>query len=122
MPILLAACGTAQAPAPDLPQSISPGWSRTSFARASAPKSIPRAGEPQCWKADYAGQGAAEVWACWYKAGADAFEGVQRARAEAQTVKFQEGNYLVLVKWNGTPKANLTALVRTIQKALQTGR
>jgi hypothetical protein len=43
---------------------------------------------------------------------------MQRARAEAQTVKFQEGNYLVLVNWNDAPKANLTALVRAVQKAL----
>ena len=53
------------------------------------------------------------------KCRANAFEAVQRARAEAQTVKFQEGPYLVLVKWNNVPKDSLTALVRAIQKALQ---
>lgn len=41
------------------------------------------------------------------------------ARAAAQTIKFQEGNYLVLVNWNDIPKADLTALVRAEQKALQ---
>lgn len=56
---------------------------------------------------------------CWYKVSGSAFDAVQRARTEAQTVKFQEGNYLVLVKWNGVPKANLTALVRAIQKSVQ---
>jgi hypothetical protein len=44
---------------------------------------------------------------------------MQRARAEAQSVKFQVGNYLAVVSWNDTPKANLTALVQAVRKALQ---
>ena len=72
---------------------------------------------PQCWKAEYAGQGSAQVWTCWYKERANAFEAAQRARAEAQAVKFQEGSYLVLVRWNNAPKANISALVRAVEKA-----
>jgi hypothetical protein len=74
-------------------------------------------GEPQCWRAEYAGQGSAQVWAFWYKERVSAFEAAQRARAEAQAVKFQEGSYLVLVRWNDAPKANIAALVRAIEKA-----
>jgi hypothetical protein len=88
----------------------------------AAPAGIPPDGAPECWKADYAGQGSAQasaqVWICGYKANTSAFDAVQRARAEAQTVKFQQGVYLVLVKWNDVPKASLTALVRAIQKAV----
>ncbi len=73
----------------------------------------------QCWKADYAGPGFAEVWICWYKATGNAFEAMQRARAEAQAVKFQEEHYFILVRWNNVPKVSLTALVRAIEKALQ---
>ena len=73
---------------------------------------------PQCWKAQYEGVGTAEVWACGYRERGSAFDAVQRAPAAAQTVKFQEGKYLVLVKWNGVPKANLTALIRAVQKTL----
>ena len=51
---------------------------------------------------------------------AGAFDAVQRARAEAQTVKFQVGVNEVLVHWNNAPKTNLEALIRTIQKALKT--
>ena len=120
--IVLAACGAVQAPEPELPQSVSPGWTRVALRRAGTPAGIPTAGAPQCWKADYSGQAApqsrAEVWTCWYKASGSAFDAMQRARAEAQTVKFQQGNYLVLVNWNDSPKANLTALVRAVQKAL----
>ena len=54
------------------------------------------------------------------QASTNAFDAVQRARAEAQTVKFQQGASLVLVKWNDVPKDSLTALVRAIQKAVPT--
>lgn len=120
--IVLAACGGAEAPEPQLPQSVSPGWTRTSLRRVGPPAGIPTTGAPQCWKADYSGQAApqssAQVWACWYQVSGSAFDAMQRARAEAQSVKFQQGNYLVLVNWNDTPKAKLTALVRAVQKAL----
>jgi len=114
-------CGANHAARPDLPQSVSPGWKLSSLDRGSAPAGIPPDGAPECWKADYAmasGQGSAEVWICGYKASTSAFDAVQRSRAEAQAVKFQQGSYLVLVKWNDAPKASLSALVRAIQKAI----
>jgi len=104
---------------PDLPVSVSPGWKLSSLDRSPAPPGIPPDGSPDCWKADYEGQGSAQVWLCRYKAEAGALDAVQRARAEALTVRFQEGSYLVLVQWNNVPKASLTALVRTIQKVMQ---
>jgi hypothetical protein len=120
---ILTSCAPGQPAKPDLPQSISPGWMLLSLNRAAAPPGIPTNSAPQCWKAHYAGQGSghasAEVWVCGYKENAGAFDAVQRARAEAQTVKFQVGSNLVLVKWNDVPKANVTALVRSIQKAVQ---
>lgn len=119
----LVGCAASDASDPDLPQSISPGWTRVSFARGPAPSAVPKSGEPQCWKADYSGQAAprtsAEVWACRYKTTESAFDAMQRARTEAQMVKFQQGSYLVLVKWNDAPKAGIAALVRAIQKAVQ---
>lgn len=123
MAIMLAACGGGQPSEPALPQSVSPGWTRTSLRRVGPPAGVPTSGAPQCWKAEYSGQAApqssADVWACWYSVSGSAFDAMQRARAAAQTVKFQEGNYLVLVNWNDAPKADLTALVRAVQKTLQ---
>jgi hypothetical protein len=109
--LLLGSCATSPPKKPDLPDSISPGWKLSSISQSAE-------GEPACWKADYAGPGSAEVRICWYKAMGSAFDAVQRARAEAQTVKFQVEHYFVLVKWNNAPKPDLTALVRAIQKAL----
>jgi hypothetical protein len=115
----LTGCGAGASAKPDLPSSVSPGWKLASYAQSPAPEGIPgTATPPQCWKAQYTGQGTADVWLCGYKVSGSAFDAVQRTRAEAQTVKFQEGNYLVLVKWNAVPKTNLTALIRTIQKTL----
>ena len=107
---LINACASGPPPKPDIPDSISPGWKLASLVPS---------GEPACWTAEYTGPGSADVRICWYKATASAFEAVQRARAEAQTVKFPEEHYFVLVKWNNVPKANITVLIRAIQKALQ---
>jgi hypothetical protein len=86
--------------------------------KSALPVGLSKDGEPQCWKAVYGGPGSAEAWACGYKASGSAFEAVQRARAEAQTIKFQEGQYFVMVKWNNVNRADITALVRALQKAL----
>jgi hypothetical protein len=110
MSLLLAACATAPPSRPTIPDSVSPGWKLTSLTKS--------AGTPDCWNADYAGTGTAEVKICWYPASGSAFDAVQRTTAEAQAVKFQEDHYFVLVKWNNVPKANLAALIRAIQKAL----
>jgi hypothetical protein len=113
------ACGSGSTAKPELPESVSPGWKLASLDRATAPAGVPRDGSPECWKADYGGPGIVRVWLCGYKVRESAFNAVQRTRAEAQMVKFQEGSYLVLIQWNNVSKENLSALVRAIQKALQ---
>jgi hypothetical protein len=116
---VLTSCGSAGKGRPDLPDSVSPGWKRASFEPVSPPFPIPAGEAPeQCWKASYIAQGTADAWVCRYRVEASAFNTVQRAPAEAQAVKFQEGNYFVLVKWNAVPKADLTTLMRAIQKSL----
>jgi hypothetical protein len=112
-------CGAGSMPGqPDLPASVSPGWTRKSYADAPPPSGLPAGPAPRCWKADYAGAGTAEVWTCAYRASGSAFDAQQRARAEADTVKFQEGNYLVIVKWSGGSRAEVTALIRAVQNTL----
>lgn len=115
------ACGSIGGPGkPDLPVSVSPGWSRIDYNQAPPPAGLPEGPAPECWKANYRGaDGTAEVWACGFRAEGSAFNAVQRARAEANTVKFQEGRYLVIVRWSGGSRVDVTALVRAIQKALQ---
>jgi hypothetical protein len=120
--LLLAACASGPPPKPDIPDSISPGWKLASLNKSALPSGVPADGAPDCWKANYSGSGDVQAWVCWYKVTGNAFDAVQRARAEAQTVKFQEEHYLVLLKWNNVTKTNLETLVRAIQKALQPAR
>jgi len=109
--LALAACATGPPAKPDIPGSVSPGWKLTSLEGSGA-------GDPACWAAKYSGEGSADVRICWYQATASAFDATQRTRAEAQTVKFQAEHYFVLVKWNDAARANLAALVRALEKAL----
>jgi hypothetical protein len=117
--VLLAACGGGQQTKPDLPESVSPGWKLNSLAETPAPPEILKGGTPPvCWKAEYAGQGTAQLFVCRYGIEAAAFDAVQRVPAEAQAVKFQVGTAFVLVKWNGAAKTDLTTLIRAVQKSL----
>jgi hypothetical protein len=107
--LFLGTCSSGPHAKPDIPQSISPGWHLSSLEKSA----------PDCWKAAYTGPGSADASLCWYASSASALDAVQHARAEAQTVQFQEGQYFVVVKWNNVAKTDLTALVRALQKALQ---
>jgi len=113
---------SSPAPKAELPQSVSPGWSMKKYERAAAPAGLPGGAKPECWKADYANQSsaeaAAEVWACGYAVEGSAFDAMQRTATEANTVKFQMGRYLMIVKWRGVSREEITALVRAIQKAV----
>jgi hypothetical protein len=117
--LIMAACGVASPPGkPDLPASISPGWKMKTYAAAPPPEGLPDGFKPVCWKADYEGSGnaVAEVWICGYAV--SAFEPMQRARAAANTVKFYKGRYLILVRWNGGTRTDVTALMRGLENAL----
>jgi hypothetical protein len=121
--LVVAACSESVPAKPEIPDSISPGWKLVSLASAPRPAEVAPDGDPRCWKAEYTGSaastsGTAEVAICWYKVSGNAFEALQRTRAEAQAVKFQQEHYFILVKWNNAPKANVTALVRALEKAL----
>ena len=114
--IFCAGCGEGGAPGkPDLPASVTPGWTRQSYDAAQPPAGLPAGPAPQCWKAVYSGLGNAEVWACAFAQDGSAFDAAQRANVGADAVKFQEGKYLIVVKWSAGSRADLTALVRGIQ-------
>jgi hypothetical protein len=76
---------------------------------------------PECWKAEYSSgsAGSAEAWICGYSRDGSSFDALQRTAAEANTVKFQEGRRLALVKWNGVSRDEITALVRALQRSIK---
>lgn len=104
---------------PDLPASAAPAWTLKSYESSAPPQGLPAGTAPQCWKAEYAGSGSAEVWTCGFRASGSAFDAEQRTRAEANTVKFQDGNFLVIARWTAGSRADVTSLIRTIQKSMQ---
>jgi hypothetical protein len=117
---LLGGCGQdSYPPKPDLPTSVSPGWTLKNYEGAPPPEGLPDGALPLCWKGDYAGaqDGRAEVWACAYR-NAGAFNAMQRMRAGANVVKFQKGSYLIVVRWSGGSRTDLMALMRTLEKDL----
>lgn len=115
---MLVACSPGDAPKPDLPKSVSPGWTLKQIETGS-PDRLPQNGTPPvCWKADYTSEGDATVWVCGYRASASAFEAAQRMPSAAQQVNFQKGQYFVVVHWNNVSQTAITTLIRAIQRTL----
>ena len=120
--VALAGCSADSLPGkPDLPQSVSPGWTMKNYESASAPEGLPVGARPVCWKANYAGAGAAtaEIWVCGYPSSSGAFEAGQRTRAAANTVKFDRGRYLVIARWHAESRTDVMALMRSLEQALR---
>ena len=120
--ILLTGCsGSGNAPErpPALPGSIPPGWTQQSVTDTPPPVGLPAtATAPRCWLATYQGPGTGEARVCWYRTEAPAFDALQRFPSAANTVKFQQKQWFVLVQWSGASQTDATALVRGIQRAL----
>lgn len=120
--IALSGCADASSPPkPDLPASVSPGWTLKSFDDSSAPDGLPEGPKPTCWKANYTGanQATAEAWVCGFTVTSGAFDAGQRTRAAANTVKFDKGRYLVVARWNNGSRTDVVALMRALQAALK---
>ena len=111
---------------PDLPASVSPGWTLRKIETSGPPARLPQPAQgetpPVCWRADYSGPGDATVWVCGYRAPASAFDAVQRMPPAAHEVKFQKGLYLAVVEWNvqsdTVSQTAITALVGALEKTL----
>ena len=113
------ACSSGDAPKPDLPASVSPGWALKKMEPSGPPAGLPAATTPPvCWKADYAGEGEATVWACGYRVSGTAFDAAQRIPARPNTVKFQQSQYLVVVEWRNASQTSVTTLIRALQKSI----
>lgn len=113
----MAACGSGDAAKPDLPASVSPGWTLQKTETAAPPAGLPQLGTPPvCWKADYTGNGDATVTVCGYRV--SAFEAEQRMPSAPNEVKFHKGVYLAIVHWDNVSQTAITTLVGSIQRSL----
>lgn len=118
--LLVGCAGSGKSPdKPELPRSVAPGWNQQSVVETPPPPGLPpTANPPRCWLATYSGPGTAAVRVCGYKTEGPAFDAAQRFPSAANTVKFQQKQWFVLVQWSGTSQTDATALVRGIQHAL----
>jgi hypothetical protein len=115
----VAGCSPGDAPKPDLPASVSPGWTLQKMEPSTPPANLPpSATPPVCWQADYSGPGEATVRICGYRVSASAFDAAQRMPNAASEVKFQRGLYLVTAHWNNVSQAGITALVGALERSL----
>jgi hypothetical protein len=115
-------CSSGAARKPDLPASISPGWSLKQMDVSAPPARLPQSGTPPvCWKADYtnaADRGSATILVCGYRVSASAFDAAQRMTPAPSEVRFQKGMYFVVVAWTEVSQAEITTLVSAIERAL----
>jgi hypothetical protein len=126
-------CSQSDARKPDLPVSISPGWSLKQMQVSAPPARLPQSGTlsgtpPVCWKADYTNaadhgsatvlSGNATVLICGYRVSASAFDAAQRMTPAPSEVRFQKGVYFVVVAWSGVSQPGITTLVSAIERAL----
>jgi hypothetical protein len=116
---LFNACSEGNAPKPDLPTSVSPGWTLQRMNPSPAPEGLPPSDPPPlCWKADYAAESTASVWVCGYRISGSAFNAAQRLPSSGNAIKFQQGRYLIAVQWNNVSQTAIRALIVAIQKSV----
>ncbi len=106
----LAGCSSAPSGPPKLPESASFGWKLKTTSETKA---------GQGWRAEYEGPGKAYVDIYRLNSPAEALDMQQRWRASAQTVTVFNGNYFVVIKWEGANRAAATALVGQIERSLK---
>jgi hypothetical protein len=106
--LFLSSCAPA-VKAPDLPQSVSPGW-QLNGVREKSPAAA--------WEGDYAGPGKARVRIWSIHGTAEGLDRVQKWRPEANTVVFYGERYFAAVDWTGADRVQAGSLVRAIERAI----
>jgi hypothetical protein len=106
--ILVSISCSQAAQAPELPQSVSPGWQLVSVQEAG----------PHIWLASYSGPGTAHVRIWAIHGSAEGLERVQKWQAEANTVVVYSERYFAAVDWAGVDRAQAGSLVRAMEHAI----
>ena len=118
---LLAACGPAVKPMPDLfPESAGP-WRRTSVRElnpAEAPDAVPRASIQQIRAATYEGPGKLDTRVYQMSTSAVALDLVQRWQPAPDTVFFYADRFFVVVSWQSAERNPLHEFVGMLEKRL----
>jgi hypothetical protein len=105
--LVLSSCSQT-AKAPELPQSVSPGWQLVNIEEAG----------PHIWLASYSGPGTAHVRIWAIRGSAEGLDRVQKWKPEANTVVFYSERYFAALDWAGVDRAQAGSLVRAIEHAI----
>ena len=94
--------------APELPQSVSPGWQLEAIKETT----------PHYWTASYSGAGKARVRIWAIGSSAQGLDRMQNWKPEANTVVFYGDHYFAAVDWSGVDRAEAGSLVRAVERAI----
>ena len=119
--LALGAC-RQRTPLPSLlPETVANVWRRTSLRELSvsdAPDPVPRSSIRRLEIAGYEGPGKLEARVYEMSSQGVAFDLVQRWRPSADTVFFNQGEFLVVVKWEQADRQALRDFVRELESRL----
>lgn len=104
-----------------LPETVAGGWRRSSLEEtpvSEAPDPVPRTSVRRLQTAVYEGPGKLEARVYMLTSSAVGLDMVQRWRPSADTVFFNHGEFLVVVKWQQADRQALRDFVQELEKRL----
>ena len=119
--LALAACSRSAAPYDPFPETVAGVWRRTEVRDvpvSEAPDPVPRMSVIRLRVAVYEGPGRLEARAYELTSSGVGLDLVQRWRPSADTVFFNPGRSLVVVKWQQADRKALQDFVREIERRL----
>jgi hypothetical protein len=117
--LALSACRKKSTPLDVLPETVATVWRRVPESQATeAPDPVPRTSVVRLQTAQYDGPGKLEVRVYELDSSAIALDIVQRWRPSADTVFFNQGAFLVVVKWQQADRQALHDFMRELEKRL----
>jgi hypothetical protein len=119
--LALSACRQRSTPLDLLPETVTNVWRRGSLLEppvSEAPDPVPRTSVKRLQTAVYEGPGKLEARVYELTSSAVGLDMVQRWRPSADTVFFNQGDFLVVVKWQQADRQALHDFVSELEKRL----
>ena|ERR1051326_7126858 len=122
--LLGASCRVERTPFDPFPDMVAAVWRRTAMRDvpvSEAPDPVPRSSVLRLRTAEYQGPGQLEARAYELTSSAVALDLVQRWRPSSDTVFFNPGRFLVVIKWQQADRKALQDFVREMWRRLSPG-
>jgi hypothetical protein len=119
--LVLSACREKAKPLDVFPETVATVWHRTSLQElpvSEAPDPVPRTSVNRFQRAGYDGAGKLDARVYELTSSAVGLEMVQRWRPSADTIFFNQGQLLVVVKWEKADRQALQSFVRELERRI----